>query len=149
MNALLAAFGIDWRLLLINLLNFGLLLAALWYFLYKPLTTMLEARRQRMIEGVRNAAEADRRIEEIEASRADMMAKAGRDSDEVLALARKSGVEKQRELVAQGEASQSAMLKEAEAQAKEMKNQAITESKQEVAKLIVLGMEKVSLQAKS
>ena len=42
MGQVLAAFGIDWRLLLINSINFGLLLLALWYFLYGPLMKMLE-----------------------------------------------------------------------------------------------------------
>lgn len=149
MNALFAAFGIDWRLLIINLLNFALLLGVLWYFLYKPLTSMLEARRQRMIEGVNNANEADRQLAEIEGSRADMLASAGREADDVLAKARASAIEKQHELIAQGEASATALVSEAHLQAVEMKREAILESKQEVAKLIVLGMEKVALEKQS
>ena len=145
MNALLAAFGIDWRLLLINLLNFGILLWVLWYFLYTPLTKMLESRRQRMIEGVQNAAEAERRLAEIEHSRADRLAQAGTDADDVLAAARAAARVKQDELIAQGEASAANILSEAEAQAAEMKREAIAQSKQEVAKLIVLGMERTAL----
>lgn len=144
MQQLFAAFGIDWRLLLINFLNFGILLWVLWYFLYGPLTKTLEARRQRMIEGVHNAHEADKRLEEINASRAGMLADAGKEADEVLAQARAAAMTKEHELLAQSEASAAALLKEAEAQAAEMKREAIAESKQEVAKLIVLGMERMA-----
>jgi F0F1-type ATP synthase membrane subunit b/b' len=46
--------------------------------------------------------------------------------------------------VSASEASAQALLKDAEAQATELKREAIEQSKQEVAKLIVLGMEKMT-----
>jgi F-type H+-transporting ATPase subunit b len=142
MDQLFAAFGIDWRLLVVNLINFGLLLAALWYFLYGPLTKMLEDRRRRLAEGVTAANEADRKLAEIEGSRADMLASAGKEADDVIAAARAAGATKQHEIVSAAEASANAILSDAQAQAVELKREAIEESKQEVAKLIVLGMEK-------
>ena len=144
MSQLFAAFGLDWHLLLINLLNFGLLLFVLWYFLYEPLTKVLENRRQKMIEGVHDANAAKERLEEIERSRAELLAAAGREADDVLAAARAAALVKERELVAASETSAAAVLREAEAQAEELKREALEQSKQEVAKLIVLGMEKVA-----
>ena len=144
MSDLFAAFGIDWRLLVINLINFGLLLAALWYFLYEPLTSMLETRRRKMAQGVADAEEAKRQLSEIEGSRADMLAKAGSEADEVIASARVAAQQKGQEIVSASEASAQALLKDAEAQAIELKREAIEQSKQEVAKLIVLGMEKMT-----
>ncbi len=144
MSDLFAAFGIDWRLLVINLINFGLLLGALWYFLYTPLTNMLEERRRKMAQGVADAEEAKRQLNEIESSRADMLAKAGSEADEVIASARNAAQQKGHEIVSASEASAQALLKDAEAQATELKREAIEQSKQEVAKLIVLGMEKMT-----
>jgi F-type H+-transporting ATPase subunit b len=144
MSDLFSAFGIDWRLLVINLINFGLLLAALWYFLYTPLMNMLEERRRTMAEGVADAEEARRQLEEIEQSRAAMLAKAGSEADEVIASARVAAQAKGGEIVSASEASAHALLKDAEAQAQELKREAIEQSKQEVAKLIVLGMEKMA-----
>ena len=144
MSDLFAAFGIDWRLLVINLINFGLLLAALWYFLYEPLTSMLETRRRKMAQGVADAEEAKRQLSEIEGSRADILAKAGSEADEVIASARVAAQQKGQEIVSASEASAQALLKDAEAQAIELKREAIEQSKQEVAKLIVLGMEKMT-----
>ena len=144
MSDLFAAFGIDWRLLVINLINFGLLLAALWYFLYEPLTSMLETRRRKMAQGVADAEEAKRQLSEIEGSRAEMLAKAGSEADEVIASARVAAQQKGQEIASASEASAQALLKDAEAQAIELKREAIEQSKQEVAKLIVLGMEKMT-----
>lgn len=148
MSELLTAFGIDWRLLVINLINFGVLLWVLWYFLYTPLTTMLEERRQKVAQGVQDAADAAAQLAEVEHTRAQVLAGAGREADDVLSHARSAAVAKERELVAAGERAAQSIVKDAEAQARELRAQALEESKQEVAKLIVLGMEKASLATK-
>lgn len=146
MGQVFVAFGIDWRLLIINLINFGLLLIALWYFLYGPLTRMLEDRRQQIAKGVQDANDAAEKLKSIEDARASMLSDAGKEADQLLRDARTAASTKQKELIAQGEAAAASALKSAEAQAGELKQKAIEESKQEVAKLIVLGMEKLARQ---
>ncbi len=143
MSQLFAAFGIDWRLLVINLINFGVLLVALRYFLYGPLTTMLENRRLKVQKGVEDANAAEARLREIEEARSGMLASAGSEADELLKKARAAAQEKERTLVAAAEAAAARTTAEAETRAKELKAQALEESKQEVAKLVVLGMERV------
>ena len=142
MSQVLSVFGIDWRLLLINAVNFGLVLLALWYFLYAPVLKMLEERRKKVSDGVRDAESAKRELDEIENSRAAVLAAAGRDADALAAAVRAAGAQKERELVQKGEAAAATLVRDAAAQAAEMKARSIEESKHEVAKLIVLGMEK-------
>ncbi|MDO8664818.1 MAG: hypothetical protein Q7K44_04745 [Candidatus Liptonbacteria bacterium] len=141
MEKILDVFGIDWRLLVINAINFGILLLALRYFLYRPIMDMLERRREKVAEGVKNAELAERELQETEAARAVVLAKAGKEADSLLAHGRERGLNKEKELIAAGETAAESLLKEAENQAKELKARAINESKEEVAKLIVLGME--------
>ena len=145
MSQVLSVFGIDWRLLLINAVNFGLVLLALWYFLYAPVLKMLEERRKKVSDGVRDAEAAKRELDEIEKSRAAVLAAAGRDADALAAAARAAGAQKERELVQKGEAAAATLVRDAAAQAAEMKARSIEESKQEVAKLVVLGMEKMMI----
>lgn len=148
MDQLFAAFGIDWRLLLINAVNFGILLGGLTYFLYKPLTRALEERREKMAKGVADAHEAARKLAEIEDSRASMLAQAGEEADSLISEAREAGALKAKELVTMAEGSAQRVLTEAEAQAAEMKRGAINESKEEVARMIVLGIEKLAKEQK-
>lgn len=142
MEQIVSVFGIDWKLLAVNAINFGLLLAALTYFLYKPMMKMLAERQERVAQGVKDAEKAAEELQNIEGSRATMLAKAGKEADDVLLQARTTGSQKEREIISQAEAAAARIAKEAEAQAKDMKEHAIAESKQEVAKLIVLGIEK-------
>jgi len=144
MTEVLAAFGIDWRLLAINMVNFGLLLLALWYFLYGPLMRILDERRRTVQKGVEDARAAVREREAIEHSRQGILAEAGKEADVLLSEAREAAVTKERELRARGEAQAQAALEEAGREAQELKRQALEESKREVAQLIVLGIEKTA-----
>ena len=146
MEAILTTFGIDWRLLLINGINFGILLLGLWYFLYTPVGRMLEERRKRIEQGVRDAKKAGEELAEIQASKGEKLAQAGREADAILSRAQAAGLEKQRELVAQGESAAQSAVDEGHRQAQELKTQAIAQSKEEVAKMIVLGVEKMLAQ---
>ncbi|HEY5383514.1 MAG TPA: hypothetical protein VIJ88_03100, partial [Candidatus Paceibacterota bacterium] len=65
------------------------------------------------------------------------------EADEMLKKARTAAAERERALVAAAEAAAARTTAEAVKQALELKAQALEESKQEVAKLIVLGMEKM------
>ena len=149
MSAVFAAFGIDWRLLLINSINFGLLLLALWYFLYAPLMRVLEERRQKVAGGVHDAEAAGIKLREIEAAKHGILAGAGAEADDLLKKARLAGQEKERALVAAAEAAAARINTDAQKQAAELKAQALEESKQEVAKLVVLGVEKVMANSSS
>lgn len=142
MESILHTFGIDWRLLVINMINFGLLMLGLWYFLYGPVMKMLEDRRQKVAKGVEDAEAAGRAREEIEGERSATLAKAAQEADESLAKARAAAAARERELVEEAGRRAESIVAQAEAQAREEKAKAIAESRDEVAKLIVLGMEK-------
>ncbi|HEV7449529.1 MAG TPA: ATP synthase F0 subunit B [Candidatus Paceibacterota bacterium] len=142
MSAILTTFGIDWHLLVINIINFAVLLFGLWYFLYGPVMRMLEERRVKIAHGVEAADRAQTSLKEIESAKSTKLAQAGKEADEMLARARIAATAKEKEMRDAAERSIESLLKGAEVEAAEVKAKAIAESKQEVAKLIVLGMEK-------
>lgn len=143
MEEVLKAFGVDWRLLIIQAVNFGLLLLVLWQFLYKPLMKMLDARRTTIEEGVENAHKAQATLHKIEEEKGSILAAATKEGESLLERAQKAGSDRERTIVAQAEMKASALVKAAEAEAAEAKKRALSESKAEIAKLIVLGAEKV------
>ncbi len=143
MSALFSSFGIDWHLLIINCINFGLLLAVLSYFLYTPMMRVLEERRQKIIRGMEDADAATRQLAEIEDARDDMLAQAGKEADEVLSHARSAALRREKESQVAAEAAAARVVAQSAAEAREIKERAITESKQEIAKLVILGTEKL------
>jgi len=143
MSAIISAFGIDWRLLIIDCINFGLLLFLLQRFLYAPMMAMLEKRRAMIEQGVVDARRAAHHLAETDEARSEVLAQAGKEADEVLSRARTAAARKEKESAAEAEAAAARVAAQAQAEARELKERAITESKQEIAKLVVLGTEKL------
>ena len=51
----MSELGIEWRMLLAQLINFSIVFFLLWRFAYRPVFAMLEARRLKIAEGMANA----------------------------------------------------------------------------------------------
>lgn len=143
MEELFAAFGINWKLLLVQALNFGLLLVVLTYFLYKPVFSMIRARREKIEEGVRNAEEAARKLAESDIKGKEVVTKASREAEGMLAAARTSAEEKKVAMMRDAEARAEAVMKDAEARAAEAERQMRAKSEREIAKTAMLAAEKI------
>lgn len=143
MEGLITAFGLDWRLLLIQGVNFAVLLAALSYFLYKPVLKMIDERREKIAEGVRMAEEADRKLSDAKAQGDALVGEAAREAEGMIAAARTRADEKGTEIVRLAEVRAHNVLRDAEAKAEEAKRQAMLESQKEIAKAAMLAAEKI------
>ena len=84
MNQLFSAFGLDVKLLLIQALNFAILLAVLWRFLYTPVLKMIDERRAKVAEGVQKAEAAVRRLVEADEEGKGLVASASKDAEGIL-----------------------------------------------------------------
>ena len=143
MSELFAAFGVNWKLLLVQAVNFGLLLSALTYFLYKPVLRMIDERREKVAEGVRTAEEADRKLADAKAEGEGLVGDAAREAEGLVATARTRAEEKGAEIVKAAEARANATLKDAQARAEEAKRLALQESSKDIARAAMLAAEKI------
>lgn len=143
MSELLTVFGLNWKLLLIQAVNFGLLLAVLSYFLYKPILKILDERKARIAEGVRKSEEAEKRLADA-ASRGDsIVGAASREAESLVAGARTRANEQALEIIKSAEGRADAVLADAAARAEEEKRQALLESEKEITRAALLAAEKL------
>ncbi len=102
----------------------------------------------KVAKGVEDAQAAEVALKEIEGTRRDTLAKAASEADRLLSMVQKTSTEKGREILTLAEQNAARAVAEAEAQGEELKKQAIQESREEVAKMIVLGIEKLAQNSK-
>ncbi len=143
MDQIISTFGIDWKLLLAQSINFVLLLAVLSYFLYKPVVSMLNTRQEMAKKAVADAHAAEKALNEIESTRTEKIQLAEKDAQEMVARAKASTDESRVAVLKEAAARAENVLVDAKAQAEELKRAALKESEAEVAKLVILGAEKV------
>ncbi len=143
MDQLFAAFGIDWRLLLIQAVNFGLLLAVLSYFLYKPVLKMIDERREKIAESVRTAEAAQRRLEEAKTQGEGIVGDAARQAEGLVAAARTRAEGTGSEIVKQAESRADGIMKDAALRAEEARRAALAASEKDIARAAMLAAEKI------
>lgn len=143
MSQLFAAFGIDWKLLLIQGGNFAVLLSLLTYLLYKPVLKIIDERREKIAEGVRTAEAASTRLAEAQKESDGIVGGAAREAEQLVANARTRADEKGTEIVRNAEERAESVIKDAESRAEEAKRSALSESSKEIARAAMLAAEKI------
>ncbi len=143
MQQLFDAFGINWSLLLAQAVNFGIVLIALWYFLYKPVLALLDKRQKVVAKGVEDAARAGELLAGADGEAAKRVTAADEQAESIVAAARESGNLEKTRLLKEAEARAAAVARDAEARASESAARAKRESEREVARLAVLAAEKI------
>ncbi len=143
MSDLFAAFGINWKLLLIQAVNFGLLLSALTYFLYRPVLKIIDDRQKKIAEGVRTAELAEKKLEDATSEGKEIVGASAREAEGLVATARARAEERGAEIVKAAEARAQATLKDATERAEESKRAALKESQREITRAAMLAAEKI------
>jgi F-type H+-transporting ATPase subunit b len=143
MQQLFDAFGINWSLLIAQAVNFGIVLVALWYFLYKPVMTMLSKRQEIVAKGVEDAAQAGAMLANADGEVSKRLHIADEKADSIVAAARESATAEKARLLKEAEVRAVAVAKDAEARASEVAARSRRESEQEVARLAILAAEKI------
>jgi F-type H+-transporting ATPase subunit b len=143
MQELFHAFGIDWRLLILQMINFGILVGALWFFLYKPVLAMLKKREEMIAKGVSDAEAAEKTRTQIEESKGEILKGAEVEAQEVVASAKQYGNEEKSKILKDAEERAAKVAQDAELRAKEVATKARKDSEKEIAKLSILAAEKV------
>lgn len=63
---ILKLFGVDWKLMLAQLINFGIVVVVLWWLAIKPLTRTMRERSGEISQGLEDAKRAAERLDEVE-----------------------------------------------------------------------------------
>ena len=143
MEQLIQAFGIDTRLIVVQIINFGLLLALLSYFLYRPILNLLEEREAKITQGIKDAEAAAAAKADAETEKRDILKAAHHEASDVADRAKIVANEQSETIVAAANAKVTKLLEDAEAAGVARKAQLERESEAEMAKLAVLAAEKI------
>ena len=142
MEQLFDTFGIDWKLLVAQAVNFGILLVVLRYVLYKPIMKTLDERRAKIEQGVKDAEEASVKLAEADTEAGARIAAADTEAEALVAHARDAATSEKSRIVKEAEERAARLTADAEARAKESAEKALRDSEKEIARLAILAAEK-------
>ncbi|OHB18234.1 MAG: ATP synthase F0 subunit B [Parcubacteria group bacterium RIFCSPHIGHO2_01_FULL_47_10b] len=143
MGDLITNLGIDWKLLLAQVVNFLILLFVLKKFLYKPVLTFLDKRKTLIQKGIQNAERIDEKLAQIQLKEDAVLTKARGTAQEIIATSKKTGVDESAQIVQQAEKRVEAMLQDAKQKIDSERDTALQEARHELGKLVLLATHKI------
>ncbi|MBU6310360.1 F0F1 ATP synthase subunit B [Patescibacteria group bacterium] len=143
MGDLVQVFGIDWRLMVAQAVNFAVLVAVLGYFVYGPVMRLLAERAKKIAEGIADAAAAKEEREAAASERSGIVSEARHQAETIIARAQDEGKNERMTIVKQAQDRAAQIVRDADLAAAEGKRKALKDSEAEVARAAVLAAEKI------
>lgn len=138
-----AKLGIDWKLLVAQIINFAILFWVLRRFAYRPMLDFLEKRSDRIEKGLKDAEAAKLKLSEMEEKEKEVLRAAREEARAIIAAAEESAKKRDTERMTETEAKAKRFLDEAAEKIEEEKMKMLRDVKQEVADTVVLAVEKI------
>lgn len=140
---ILQLFGIDWKLMLAQLINFAIVVLVLWKFAIKPLTATMEKRGKEIEQGLFDAEKAKEKLEAVQEEVKEKLQEARQEASVILDKARALAEENKKASVDRTKEEVEALIKKAKEQINSEKDTMVAEVKTEVAQMVVTALSKI------
>lgn len=147
MDSLIHAFGLDWRIVLAQIVNFGIVLGFIWFVAYKPLVAFLDKRQTLIREGVERAERAVELEETAKAKARTTLVAAEQEAAVITSSASTLAKKTHEAALKEAEIRRNALLKDAEEEARARTARIEQEAQAQVFKEAALLAEKVIKQS--
>lgn len=107
---LLSSLGINWQLLISQIVNFGLLMIVLLFFVYRPILRLIDSRRETIRKSLEDAKEIEKNKRELEQFSIEQMKKIDQESSALFATVKKQAEAAKAEILTRAQEEADAML---------------------------------------
>lgn len=143
MGEMVDSLGIQWQLLVVQLINFAVILVALRVFAYKKVLNMLDERSAKIKEGLEQSEQAEKRAADIDVEAKKALDEARKEGQGMMAQAKEAADRRRDEDMAQAKKDAEALLERARAEIQLEKDQAIGQLRKEFADITIFAAGKV------
>ena len=140
---LLAKLGIDWRLLIAQIVNFAILAGVLAALVYKPLLNVLDQRAERIRKAMESARKAEEQARTLEVLRQQELKKIDAECGLLLERTKKQAGELERGMLEKAKQEASRVLERGKQELAEERAKALREVQETVARVVVQLTEKL------
>ena len=143
MESIISTFHIDWKTIIAQMINFGVVFAVLYYFALKPLSKIMNERTKKIEQGIEDAKENRILIEKSKKEYEESLEKAKKDANVLFQEMKKETAEKRTQMLEEAKKEVSVMIENGKKTLESEKIQMVSEAKKEVADLVIKITEKI------
>ncbi len=142
-QSITALLGIDWKLFLAQLLNFGVILFVLWKWVFGPVSKALTDRTEKIEKSVRQAKEIEEKLKETEALKLAQIEQARKEASQIVDKAVLAASQAKDEILKEAKNISEKLTEQTKRQLADEKVKLLQEVREEAATLVVMATEKI------
>lgn len=143
MAELIKTFHIDVKLIIAQVVNFSIVLVVLYKFAYGPILKALNNRTEKIAEGLKNAEDAKKKLEEMEIKEKAVLNEARKEAQILIESAEETAKKNKEEFLNETKKKADEILASTQRQLEDEKKTMISEIKSEVADLVISATGKI------
>jgi F-type H+-transporting ATPase subunit b len=143
MEALIGTFHIDWKLMVAQIVNFGIVFAVLFWFVIRPLSKTLKDRKAIIEQGLSDAQKNALLLKEAETAHDEEVSKGRAEAHELILEIKKTAEEKRAELIDQAEKEVEKIISDGKRAIEQERHKIMDQMQKDVAELVIAATEKV------
>lgn len=140
---LLTKLGINWQLLIAQIVNFLILVFVLYRFAYKPILKILDDRTEKIEKGLKDAQTVQDKLLAIEDKEKKVLLTARKEAQKIIQQSENTALKNAKDLEISAKVQSGKILEDAKKQIEQEKNKAVKEAKTEIAELVMSATEKI------
>ncbi len=142
-TGVLGTLGVNWKLLIAQLVNFGIVLFVLWKWVFGPVARGLENRTKKIEQSLADATTITQEKEEFKTWKTKEMSAARGEAALIVTEAKKEAEEAKNKILTEARSEQEKIMEQAKVQLESEKDKALSEIKGEIATLVVAATQKI------
>lgn len=137
------AFGVDWKSLLAQFVNFAILMFILYRLAYKPLLKFMHDRRDAIARGLTQAKEARASLQHSQEEKERLVTEARKEASAIVEAARLAAENQRAEILAQAKADVAKVVAEGKAALQAERSNMVNAVRKDVIEMVVSSTEKI------
>jgi F-type H+-transporting ATPase subunit b len=143
MDSLITTFHIDWKIIIAQTINFGIVLLVLYMFALKPLKKLMSERSEHIEKGVSDAKVNAELLENTKKEYAEVIAKARAEAHKIFQEGKGEAEKKKTKMLGEAKEEVNKMINDGKKTLETEKIKMVTEAKEEIVSLVVKATEKL------
>ncbi len=142
-GGILGTLGINWKLFIAQLINFGIILAVLWKWVFIPVAKKLQERTEKIEKSLNDVDRIEKEKQEFTSWRQEETNKARIESQVIISNSVTDAEKVKQDILQKAKEEQNKLVEQAKSQIASEKQRALEEAKGEMAELVTSASEKI------
>jgi F-type H+-transporting ATPase subunit b len=143
MDSIISTFHIDWKIIIAQAINFGVVFVVLYIFALKPLSKLMAERSEKIGKGIEDAKTNAMLVAKTEKEYDEMLTKAKNEADKIFQEGKKEALAKKAMMLEEAKVEVAVVIENGKKMLEADKVKMVEEAKKEIVTLAMLATEKL------